>query len=40
LTGHNHHSAATGAITEMGTGFPGYTGKFTGTIDNVTIELK
>jgi len=26
LTGHNHHSAATGVIMEMGTGFPGYTG--------------
>jgi arylsulfatase len=27
LTGRNHHSAATGVIIEMGTGFPGYTGK-------------
>jgi len=26
LTGHNHHSAATGIIMEAGTGFPGYTG--------------
>jgi hypothetical protein len=26
LTGHNHHSAATGVIMELGTGFPGYTG--------------
>ena len=26
LTGHNHHSASTGVIMEMGTGFPGYTG--------------
>lgn len=26
LTGHNHHSVATGTITELGTGFPGYTG--------------
>jgi arylsulfatase len=26
LTGRNHHSAATGVIIEMGTGFPGYTG--------------
>ncbi len=27
LTGRNHHSAATGVITELGTGFPGYTGQ-------------
>ena len=27
LTGHNHHSVATGVIIELGTGFPGYTGK-------------
>jgi arylsulfatase A-like enzyme len=26
LTGHNHHSAATGIIMECCTGFPGYTG--------------
>jgi len=26
LTGRNHHSVATGVVTEMGTGFPGYTG--------------
>ncbi|NER97466.1 MAG: arylsulfatase [Symploca sp. SIO1B1] len=26
LTGRNHHSAATGAITDVSTGFPGYTG--------------
>jgi len=26
LTGRNHHTAATGVIIEMGTGFPGYTG--------------
>ena len=26
LTGHNHHSAATGQIMELATGFPGYTG--------------
>lgn len=26
LTGRNHHSAATGVIIEMGTGYPGYTG--------------
>ena len=26
LTGHNHHSAATGVIMEIGTGYPGYTG--------------
>ncbi len=24
LTGHNHHSAGTGVITRLGTGFPGY----------------
>lgn len=27
LTGRNHHTAATGVIIEMGTGYPGYTGK-------------
>jgi len=27
LTGRNHHSAATGSITELGTSFPGYTGQ-------------
>ncbi len=27
LTGRNHHSAATGVITELGTSFPGYTGR-------------
>jgi len=27
LTGRNHHSAATGVVTEMGTAFPGYTGQ-------------
>jgi len=27
LTGRNHHSAGTGVITEMGTGFPGYSGQ-------------
>ncbi|HBE69563.1 MAG TPA: arylsulfatase [Planctomycetaceae bacterium] len=26
LTGRNHHSAGTGAVIEMSTGFPGYTG--------------
>jgi arylsulfatase len=26
LTGRNHHSAGTGTIIELGTGFPGYTG--------------
>ncbi|WP_036484093.1 arylsulfatase [Myxosarcina sp. GI1] len=26
LTGRNHHSVGTGVITEMGTGYPGYTG--------------
>ncbi|HEY7053007.1 MAG TPA: arylsulfatase [Mycobacterium sp.] len=26
LTGRNHHSAGTGVIIELGTGFPGYTG--------------
>ncbi len=26
LTGRNHHSAATGAITDFATGYPGYTG--------------
>jgi arylsulfatase len=38
LTGRNHHSAATGVITESGTGYPGYTGiipKSTATIGEI-----
>src|SRR5262249_13328978 len=27
LTGRNHHSAATGCITELGSSYPGYTGQ-------------
>src|ERR1700745_1113881 len=27
LTGRNHHSAATGVITEIGDGYPGYSGQ-------------
>ena len=27
LTGRNHHSVGTGVITEMGTGYPGYSGQ-------------
>jgi arylsulfatase A-like enzyme len=27
LTGRNHHSAATGVITELGSGYPGYSGQ-------------
>ena len=27
LTGRNHHSVATGVVTEMGTAYPGYTGQ-------------
>src|SRR5438034_10575231 len=27
LTGRNHHSAGTGVITEMGDGYPGYSGQ-------------
>ena len=41
LTGHNHHSAATGIIMEMGTGFPGYTGimpRCTATIAEILKE--
>ena len=41
LTGHNHHSAATGVIMEMGTGFPGYTGimpRSTATIAEILKE--
>jgi len=38
LTGHNHHSVHTGAVTEMATGFPGYDslmGKDTVTIAEI-----
>ena len=41
LTGHNHHSASTGVIMEMGTGFPGYTGimpRSTATIAQILKE--
>ncbi len=32
LTGRNHHSAATGTITELGDSFPGYTGQVPKTL--------
>ncbi|MBV8883285.1 MAG: arylsulfatase [Chroococcidiopsidaceae cyanobacterium CP_BM_RX_35] len=41
LTGRNHHSASTGIIQELGTGFPGYTGvipQSTGTFAKVLQE--
>jgi Sulfatase len=28
LTGRNHHSAGTGVITEVGSGYPGYSGQY------------
>jgi len=40
LTGRNHHSVGTGVIIEMGTGFPGYTGKFPKSTSTVAEMLR
>jgi arylsulfatase len=40
LTGRNHHSVATGTITECGTGYPGYTGIIPKTCALVSETLR
>lgn len=40
LTGRNHHSAATGVIIEMGTGYPGYTGIIPRSTSTVATILR
>lgn len=40
LTGRNHHAAATGVIIEMGTGYPGYTGKIPQSTSVVAQTLR
>jgi arylsulfatase A-like enzyme len=40
LTGRNHHSVGTGVIIEMGTGYPGYTGKLPKTTATVAGILR
>jgi arylsulfatase A-like enzyme len=40
LTGRNHHSASTGVITEIGCGFPGYSGQIPKTTAMVSEILR
>jgi arylsulfatase len=40
LTGRNHHSVGTGAITEMGTGYPGYSGQIPGSAAMISEILR
>ena len=40
LTGRNHHSAATGNITELGSSFPGYTGQIPKSCAMVSETLR
>jgi len=40
LTGRNHHSACTGVITEVGSGFPGYSGQIPKTTAMVSEILR
>lgn len=40
LTGRNHHSAATGTITELGDAFPGYTGQIPSSAGMVSEILR
>jgi len=40
LTGRNHHSAATGVITEIGSGYPGYTGQIPASTAMVSETLR
>jgi arylsulfatase len=40
LTGRNHHSVGTGVITEMGTGYPGYTGLVPGSAAMISEILR
>ena len=40
LTGRNHHSAATGVITEIGSGYPGYSGQIPDSTAMVSEVLR
>jgi arylsulfatase A-like enzyme len=40
LTGRNHHSAATGVITELGDGYPGYSGQIPASTAMVSEVLR
>ena len=40
LTGRNHHSAGTGVITEIGTGYPGYSGQIPESCTMVSEVLR
>ena len=40
LTGRNHHSAATGTITELGDGYPGYSGQIPASTGMVSEILR
>lgn len=40
LTGRNHHSVGTGVITEMGSGYPGYSGLIPGSAAMVSEVLR
>jgi arylsulfatase len=40
LTGRNHHSAGTGVVTEMGTGYPGYSGQIPGSTAMISEILR
>jgi arylsulfatase len=40
LTGRNHHSAGTGVITELGSGYPGYSGEIPATTAMVSEVLR
>jgi arylsulfatase A-like enzyme len=40
LTGRNHHSAATGTITELGDGYPGYSGQIPANTAMVSEVLR
>ena len=37
LTGRNHHSAGTGVITEIGSGYPGYSGQIPKSEDRKSV---
>src|SRR5262249_44257534 len=40
LTGRNHHSAGTGVITEIGSGYPGYSGQIPASAGMVSEILR
>jgi len=40
LTGRNHHSAGSGVVTEMGTGYPGYSGQIPASTAMISEVLR